>query len=142
MNNQTQYARAALKAYELLKPGCNAEIVWKEAVKQVTECCSSRKKTCPKEAFLGLYDNGDLKVKPKKTTKPDCKYRDKNKFYAVKAVDLLRGKGSLADDKKALWEEVRKECEKTCTDVAHNQNEQMDVVIALWEKEYIEKTRH
>ncbi|MCX8118907.1 MAG: hypothetical protein N3G78_13390, partial [Desulfobacterota bacterium] len=56
--------------------------------------------------------------------------RDRNKQYALEAVNALRQKPELATDIMSLWKRVIRGGEKT-------HNSQMDVVIALWEKGWI-----
>lgn len=88
---------------------------------------SSQRKDCPRNAFLGLCEEGLVRGVPsgKYLTKPN----NKNKAYAVQAVSLLKENPELTNDKKRLWKEVVKDDKK--------HNSQMDVVIALWESELI-----
>ncbi|OQX57530.1 MAG: hypothetical protein B5M52_07215 [Helicobacteraceae bacterium 4484_230] len=90
---------------------------------------SSRKKGCPKSTFLGLCENGYIvNVAAGSYTRSE-----KNKEYAVKALDLLADNSELALDKNKLWKKVMNGVEK-------KQNGQMDVVTALWNNGMIDKS--
>lgn len=84
---------------------------------------SSRKKSCPKEAFLGLAEAGllnEVEVAIENRTKSSV-----NKDYAVKAYELICVDSSLINrPKKELWLKV-------IGDVQKVENQQIDVVIAL-----------
>lgn len=56
--------------------------------------------------------------------------RKKNKKYAIEAVKLLRSCPCLASDKKELWERAK---ENTCAVETLRHNNQLDVVLALFE---------
>ena len=74
-------------------------------------------------AFLGLCEEGLVKgIPPGDYTKSV-----KNKQYAIDAVRLLRLDPTLAGSKKLLWQEAIGERR-----IKHNQ--QMDVVVMLWER--------
>jgi hypothetical protein len=79
----------------------------------------SRKKSCPRGAFLGLCEEGLVKDIPagRYTASKD------NKAYAVKAVSLLI-EGTLQATVTDLWRAV------AGPETTHNS--QMDVVLALW----------
>jgi hypothetical protein len=85
----------------------------------------AQRKGCPKNAFLGICEEGLVRGVPK----GNYTYRSDslNKAYAVEAVELLRGNPLLANDKNGLWKEVMRGVKK-------QHNSQMDVVLALWEK--------
>jgi hypothetical protein len=91
----------------------------KTALKLLAEGSSSLNKGCPRNAFLGLCEEGYIKGVPLgKYTKSR-----KNKQYAVNTVKQLFKNPLLAEDKEQLWELVT-------GGITHNQ--QMDVVISLW----------
>ena len=80
-------------------------------------------KSCPKGAFLGLCEMGLVKGIPGgHYTKSSS-----NKKYALDAVAELRRNPKLLNDSGALWSAVMERNAKSI-----NQNNQMDVVIALW----------
>ncbi|MEK4059564.1 MULTISPECIES: DUF6979 family protein [Paenibacillus] len=83
----------------------------------------AQRKGCPKNAFLGLCEEGLVRgiSKGNYTYKSDSL----NKTYAVEAVRLLRGNPELANDRNSLWKEVMQGVKKS-------HNSQMDVVLALW----------
>ena len=82
---------------------------------------SSQKKGCPRNAFLGLCEEGLVRGFSKG---PYTRSR-KNKEYALRALALLRNRQNLANDAGELWRGVLNGQEK-------QHNSQMDVVIALW----------
>jgi hypothetical protein len=88
----------------------------------------SQKKGCPKNAFLGLCEEGLVRGIPK----GNYTYRSDslNKTYAVQAVVSLKANPELVNDRNGLWKEVMKGVKKS-------HNSQMDVVLALWENELI-----
>jgi len=123
----TKYGQAAIEAVKLLEKGfChNPKDAWGHLQKRFLEKVQQAKKGCPKGAFLGLCEEGLIKgVK-------EGHYCDsiKNKEYAVKAVEAIKHNPELTNNKSKLWDYV----------VGSNkaQNNQMDVVIALWERGYI-----
>ena len=91
---------------------------------------TAQKKGCPRGAFLGLCEEGLLVgVLPGTYTKS----RD-NKQYAIDAVKTLKHQPDLADDRNALWRRIMK-------GVAKKENQQMDVVVALWNGGFIVKNK-
>ena len=85
----------------------------------------SRDKGCPRNAFLGLAEDGLIVGVPSgQYTRSEL-----NKRYATRAVGLLRQKRHLAKNTPSeLWRLVMsEECDRN---KAHNN--QMDVVTALW----------
>lgn len=59
----------------------------------------SQKKGCPRNAFLGLCEEGIVKgVYPGEYTNSI-----KNKKYALKALDILKENPELVEDPKRLW---------------------------------------
>lgn len=85
----------------------------------------AQRKGCPKNAFLGLCEEGLVRGIPK----GNYMYRSDslNKAYAIQAVELLKANPELASDRNVLWKEVMKGVKKS-------HNSQMDVVLALWER--------
>ena len=86
------------------------------------------KKGCPKNAFLGLCEEGlILGVARGQYTRSEL-----NKTYAVKAVDILKQIGDC--EPKELWLEVLRTLRR---DVSKVHNSQMNVVLALWRAKLI-----
>jgi len=93
------------------------------------ERSSAHLKGYPKNAFLGLCDAGMVKGIGKGNYAKRSTSQ-KNKGYAIKAVQLLTEKPELTVDKLKLWNEVTKGVNLT-------QNSQMNLVIALWKNNLI-----
>ena len=120
-----KYGDVSLRTVGLIHQQSNLTPIeaWEQAVSEIfPQSESSRKKGCPKDAFLGLCQEGKVK------NIPSSRYTNskKNKDYALKALSFLNNNPSLAQDPDLLWHEVQ-----NCVDKQHNQ--QMDVVIALFE---------
>jgi len=81
---------------------------------------SSIKKSCPKDTFLGLCEEGLVKNIPQGNYTKSIK----NKKYAINAVKILKENPSYSNNKNTLWKKVAGK-NKT-------HNSQMDVVIALY----------
>lgn len=98
--------------------------IWKEVAGESFETESSIKKGCPRSAYIGLCEAGKIKgIK-------EGKYRkgigEKNKNYALVAVELLKEDLDLGRiDHRELWGKVVPN---------KSYNQQMDVVLALWNK--------
>jgi hypothetical protein len=123
-----KYGDAALWAIRLIKTGEAPNTAWNMATHQFfPNSPSSQKKPCPKGAFLGLCEDRLVTgvAAGRYTNSKD------NKKYAVKAVALLRINPMLAQDENNLWRAVI-EGQK------HN-NQQMDVVLRLWNNDLIIK---
>lgn len=118
------YRGAAVIAAELVSSGNAAEPAdaWKQATSKVFAASADlRDKGCPRGAFLGLCSAGLIVgVEPGNYAKPS-----KNGKYAVDAVSVLRKNKFLASQPDLLWKKVAGN--------AKTQNQQMDVVIGLWE---------
>lgn len=122
-----KYGVVAIKAVELLSMVDQSEplTAWNTAASNMFgEGTWAQRKGCPKNAFLGLCEEGLVRGVPK----GNYTYRSDslNKAYAVEAVELLRGNPLLANDKNGLWKEVMRGVKK-------QHNSQIDVVLALWE---------
>ncbi|KQO18153.1 DUF6979 family protein [Paenibacillus sp. Leaf72] len=127
-----KYGVVAVHAARLILDDNNVKPVtaWNSAATNVFgEGTSQQKKGCPKNSFLGLCEeglvNGIHKGKYTFTDGPQL-----NKQYAVRAVQILRSKPELIEDKSALWREVLNGVQK-------QHNSQMDVVLALWNSKLI-----
>ncbi|MFV2029137.1 DUF6979 family protein [Neisseria sp. S1] len=123
------YGKIALEAVELIiSDGKSCEEAWANAAKYFSDKGTMQKKSCPKHAFFGLCKTGLIKgIKGE----PEAQLESINSSYAIKAVKLLKQNPNLVGNKKALWDQSVGE--------AKEENEQMDVVLALWVNDLIEK---
>lgn len=123
----SKYGELACLAAKGARDGTAPRQAWEEAAKAVFPDQSKREscdKGCPRDAFLGLAQDGLVVGVPAgKYTKSRL-----NKRYATKGVDLLRQNPHLADWPSELWRRVM----HTEGDEGKNHNNQMDVVIGLW----------
>ena len=125
-----KYGQAAVEAVKLIH---NQEVsspveAWEMTTSQIfSRGTSSQKKGCPRNAFLGLCEDGLVKgVQPGKYTTSK-----KNKQYAIDAVEILREQPGLVGDPASLWKIVMRGDSKIA-------NYQMEIVTALWAKGLIE----
>ncbi len=134
MEKYGKYGKAAICATELIRTGkCdNPREAWNIACKEqfLPHQETSIKKGCPKGAYLGLCEEGKIE------DVPEGKYTtsEKNKRYALIALDILQSSPRLAKEK--LWGKVLERAE---TEIRHNN--QLDVVLALFEAGLINKVR-
>lgn len=122
-----KYGLAADKAVRLLKQNVVNDPIkaWELAVNDVfPDSESSRQKSCPKNTFLGLCEEGYID----KVDKGNYTRSQINKDYAIQAVLLLSENPMLTE--KELWNAVIDEPEK-------KYNSQMDVVKTLWNNKFI-----
>ena len=119
-----KYGEAAVKAVKLLGSGKveSPREAWEKVTIEIFGGkTSGQRKGCPRDAFLGLCEEGLVKGIPA----ANYTKSKKNKGYAIKAVQILKEKPELAYDQNELWIKVLEKADKV-----HNQ--QMDVVTALW----------
>lgn len=103
----------------------NPKDAWINAVKKLFPNSKSMQvKSCPKDAFLGLCEEGLIKG-IKKGFYTNSKL---NKGYVINAIKILKNEPQIVKHKMKLWSMV-------AGSKAYNQ--QMDVVIALWNAELI-----
>ena len=127
-----QYGNIAIKIVENILSegwkGQNLKELWDNEAKEDIDNNTSRKKSCPKNAFLGLCETGSvLGIPPGYYTDS----RD-NKNYAVMGLLTLREKNNSIHSPNDLWKEVMQKIGKN---IEHNQ--QMNVVLSLWNKYYL-----
>jgi len=126
-----KYGMTAVKAANLLQQGRvdSPPEAWRSAAHTVfPDSMSSQQKGCPRDTFLGLCQEGLVRGIPRgKYTRSEL-----NKEYGLTAIALLRHESALAKDARQLWRRVVGAGKKV-----HNQ--QMDVVISLWEDDLIKK---
>ncbi len=118
----TIFQIVSLKAAELAANNGDPISSWKEAAEVVIKTSTElRKKSCPKSTFLGLAEEGMIiGVKQGKYTASID-----NKKYGIKAIEECKKDPALANKKSKLWE-------LACQDENKEHNQQMDVVIALF----------
>lgn len=128
-----RYGEVAVNAVHFMLSGEDVHplIAWKKAAAEAFgEGTWAQLKGCPKNAFLGLCEEGLVQgiVIGNYVEKSGL---EKNKGYAVQAVQILRDKPELAAEKLRLWREVM-----NGNEMSHNS--QMDVVLSLWNNNLIE----
>lgn len=131
-----KYGDTAVRTAERLRAGhLSAEDAWRAVAAEVfAGAPEAMRKTCPREAFLGLCQAGLLAGIPAGRCTPAESGR--NRRYAAEAVRLLLAEPGLADGGKAvLWRRVMRACGE---DPGKRPNEQMDVVLSLWRKRLID----
>jgi hypothetical protein len=119
-----KYGQAAVEAQKLLTNGiAGPRDAWEISTSQIFgKGTSSQIKGCPKHAFLGLCEEGLVRgVSPGAYASSK---ENKNKEYAIRAVNILKNNPQHEFKKKELWTKITKD------EITHNQ--QMDVVLALW----------
>lgn len=124
MNIRTdRYGMVAQRAADLARKGWDPIDAWQSVARAIfPNSRANQIKGCPKSAFLGLAEAGHIDGVPagKYTTSTD------NKRYAIEALRLLKRDSTLASRPDELWRLVVK-------NASIKQNEQMSVVIALWQ---------
>jgi hypothetical protein len=116
-----RYGQAAILAAQHGANGADPVALWESALEKMYPTSPvARKRNGPREAFLGLCEEGLIKgISTGSYTNPND-----NKAYAVRAVALLKA-AEQHWSKSALWHEVTGGVEK-------QENGQIDVVLALW----------
>ena len=126
----SEYGKCALDAVKLIRSGYAVypREAWEIASSKIFgRGTFSQIKGCPKDAFLGLCEEGLIKYIPAGSYTKSLK----NKQYAIDAVSALGKNPDLASNWKALWRLASRSENKT-------HNGQMDVVISLWTNGLIE----
>jgi len=123
-----KYGLASIEAVKLLNEisTLNPEEAWDIATQKIFgKGTPSQTKPCPRSTFLAMCETGRLKgIKPGIYTRSQ-----KNKNYALYAINLLEENSKLASNKKDLWHLI-----PGCENKTYNS--QMDVVLSLWNSEY------
>ena len=127
-----KYGDTAVRAAGLLQQGHeSARDAWQTITEQIFAGSEDgRRKPCPREAFLGLCQAGMIRG----VSAASCVESDSglNRGYAREAVRLLRADPKLAQGASpALWRRVMTELR---ADETKRHNQQMDVVLTLWNK--------
>jgi hypothetical protein len=121
-----RYGQAAILAAQQASNGANPEALWEDALEKLYPTSPvARKKNGPRGAFLGLCEEGLVKGIPT----GDYSSSKDNKAYAVRAVALLTA-AEQHWSRSALWQAVTDGVDRTETG-------QIDVVLALWNKDLI-----
>lgn len=124
-----KYGEAAIQAVSLLTSGDvgSPRDAWEIATSRIFgKGTSSQRKGCPRNAFLGLCEEGRVKgVPPGSYTRSE-----RNKAYAIEAVRILQDTPALSFDPKTLWNRVIEGEHKV-------HNHQMNVVTSLWNNDLI-----
>ncbi len=123
-----KYKDAAVLAVQLLEKGEASDPLdaWKKSTKKTFPGSTDlQKKGCPKGAFLGLCNEGLIKdIAAGTYDRPS-----KNGTYAVDAVAILKKNRFLSTQPEMLWKKVAGNTKV--------QNNQMDVVVGLWDAKLI-----
>ena len=114
----------AVVAAKLLENSIDPCEAWNTACERFALSESMQKKGCPKNTFLGLCSEGWIKNVPKGYYTKSIK----NKGYGIAAVKWLLAHKGLPQSPQSLWDAIGHPCK-------HNQ--QMNVVLALWENNFI-----
>jgi hypothetical protein len=122
-----KYTLTALKAVQNFNNSNSITEIWTTSAKEVFETKSSQEKSCPKNTFLGLCEEGLVKGIPKGNYTKSVK----NKGYAIRAIAILKHNKHITFSPKKLWEKLELGDKRS--------NSQMDVVLALWENGLILK---
>ena len=134
----SQFGEVACLAVEMMQEGKEAdpEKAWKKAAEKIIPSAESQKKGCPRYAFLGLAEEGYIKRIPcgSYINSDD----EKNKKYALAGVILLRGYPNHRINKARMWRSIQSMWRLMRDDsIAKHHNNQLDVVVALYENGYI-----
>jgi hypothetical protein len=116
-----KYAQTAIKTVQNYNTSNSIIEFYVRAAKDIFETKSAREKSCPKNTFLGLCEEGLVKGIPQGSYTKSVK----NKEYALKAAAILKQNTQTTFSPKELWEKLE------LGDKRHNS--QMNVVLALWE---------
>jgi hypothetical protein len=125
-----KYGDTAIMATKMFLEGRAASPIqaWDSAVRKIfPNRKSSQEKGCPRAAFLGLCENGEI------NNIPEGSYCQSilNKKYAVDAVRLLRKNHVCSKNENSLWNAVAGRDKKS--------NHQIDIVLSLWNTGLIKK---
>jgi hypothetical protein len=130
------YALSAITAAKLASEKNLTPVdAWAKAVvKEFPNSISSQLKGCPKNAFLGLCEDGLIKGIPR------GKYSRSvlNKHYAVTAIEFLREWKNSKLSPLDLWPAVLKKLDEHSK---KQHNSQMNVVLALWDADLLNMNR-
>jgi hypothetical protein len=110
----------------IIKKNISPVLAWDKAVTvEFPDSISSQKKSCPKNAFLGLCEEGLIEG----INSGDYTQSDLNKKYSITAIKILASHKNKTFSPPELWKAVLK---KLNADHEKQHNSQMNVVLALW----------
>jgi len=113
----TIFGKTAIKAFEYVKSGHQADKAWRMAICEFSKSEYTQAKGCPRVAFCGLVSD-------------DKRWGNmENAIYARKALDILRTNPNRRYSKDELW--------RLIGSPTKSQNGQLDVVLALWDSKLI-----
>ncbi|MDO6600643.1 hypothetical protein Q4536_10890 [Tenacibaculum sp. 1_MG-2023] len=115
-----KYGQTVLKALNNFKDSYSIVECYDLTAKEIFETKSSQEKSCPKNTFLGLCEEGLVKGVPVGNYTTSVM----NKEYAIQAVEILKRSPTKIFTPKELWKKLE------LGDKKHNS--QMDVVWVLW----------
>ena len=122
------YGKVAIGATRHIQQvGGEPEDIWYKIAKEIfKEKTASIEKDCPRNAYLGLCEDGLVAGVSK-----DIYVSNGNleKLYAIKAVRILQKDQTLENNPKELWKTVMIDTERSPN---KTHNSQMNVVLALW----------
>jgi hypothetical protein len=127
-----KYGETAIHAVKLITDGNikDPRDAWKAAAQRVfPHSASMRDKGCPRSTFLGLCAEGLIRG----VSGGSYTTSSSNKSYGVRAVQILRRRPELAESERELWLAVTRGTHKA-------PNQQMDVVITLWDRDFLTPT--
>ena len=122
MKLSEKFGYTAVKAVELIQKGISKspKDAWEKAGYQILEKKVYVEKPCPKNAILGLCEEGLVKGVPR----GEYTKSEKNKKYALKAFEKLQEDPLIKNDIKEFWRIVGPK-----PTISHNY--QLNVVIQL-----------
>ena len=98
-----KYGLTALKSAQNYEDAYSIVEIWSRSVKTVFPLSkSSQKKSCPKNTFLSLCEEGLIKGIPEGTYTKSIK----NKEYALKAVELSKNFEKVIEIRKNLFDKA------------------------------------
>ena len=118
------YGRAAISAARMLGEGTTTDPAraWDRAISRETDSSESRRKSCPRGAFLELCTAGVVKGCE---GKPSL-LRGSNGEYAIEILNVIRTDEDLISDRQGLW--------RVAAGKGKKENGQVDVVVSLWKE--------
>jgi hypothetical protein len=119
----SKFTDAAKRAVELYKEhtGISPLEAWQKAIAEFSTSYHVRKKTCPKNTFLGLCSDSFVTGIP-----PDEYVDSVERIYARKALEILRKNPSLANSPDKLWSEIG--------NGGKHRDAQTEIVTTLWKE--------
>lgn len=125
----SKYGLAATKAVKFCTNGLSPRQSWNKATLELFGNTSTQKRGGPITTFLSLCKIGLVKGVPT----GDYTRAESSLIYASKGVEVLESNKNKKYTSEELWNEVQNK------ELVHRN--QMDVVLALWNNELIEKNK-